>query len=85
MKHWLFQSLILHFGWHESSLTELDVSRLIPVRLKDLQLESLSRSKDSSVDYSASWAIGRAVLHFFSFLLIVNDMDDVLPGAWQFN
>jgi hypothetical protein len=73
MKHWLFQSLMVHFFWHESSSTELDVSRLISVQFKDLQLDSLSRSKDSIVDSSAKLTTGSAVLQTFSFFMIVKD------------
>ena len=77
MKHWLFQSLMVHLRWHESSLTELDVSRLISVQLKDLQLDSLSRSNDSTVDSSAKLTTGSAVLQTLSFFIIVKDDWDV--------
>jgi len=54
-------------------MTELDVSMLISVQLKDLQLDSLSRSKDSTVDSSAKLTTGSAVLQAFSFLTKVKD------------
>ena len=73
MKHWLLQSLMVHFCWHESLLTELDVSRLISVQLKDLQLDSLLTSNDSKVDSSAKLATGSAVLQAFYFLVTVKD------------